>query len=177
MSYEAEERRALADLKTAQRVLTITDERQRRLLDAMAAAEGREDMWAWARHIVRCGRTVGEWLEDYVLNDWNDVEVAQRIVVYASPDGSSPWGEAWSEDPKSWTKERFRKDVDDWASDDPNVSEQDRSDHVALGEAALRHDGEEARRLGLVIKKRWRRRNQGDHERGSAIGSRADKAG
>ena len=159
-SYEAEERRSLAELKIARRVLAIADDRQRRLLDAMAVAEGHEDLWAWAREIVRCGRTVGEWVEDYILTNWNDVEVAQRIVVYASPDDGSPWGEAWSEDPKSWTKERFRKDVAVWSKsgDDPNISEQDRVDIIALGEAALQHDGREARRLGLGIRKRWDRR-------------------
>ena len=156
-SYEAEKKRSLDDLKIARRMLAITDERQRHLLDAMAAAEGHEDMWAWARDIVRCGRTVGEWMEDYVLRSWNDIEVAQRIVVYASPDDSSPWGEAWSEDPKSWTKERFRKDVAVWAKSGDD-QDQDPVDIIALGEAALRYDGREARRLGLVVKKRWDRR-------------------
>lgn len=157
MTYEEELEERLEDLTLARRALSISDARRRAMLTAMAHAEGHEDLWVWAEDIVRAGRSVGEWIEDYVLPEWDDVEVAQRIVVYASPDDSSPWGEDWSEDPASWTIDRFRSDVLEWSlsGDDPNITDKDRADTIALGEAALRHDGREARRLGMEIRARW----------------------
>ena len=146
-TYEDEMERRLADLAVARRVIDVTDSAQRRVLDVLAAARGHADLWAWAREDVRCHDTIGRWLEHYVFRIWSRMDVAREIVHATFPDEFNEFAEGDD------SIDAFRAAIQAWGSDDLSVL--DRDELREVGEAALRHDGAEAHRIGQRVQNRW----------------------
>lgn len=170
-----------AEIDLARRFISIDGE-QLLVLQALAAANGFDNVWSWAEDECRPttrDMTLADWITEYVLYEWDPIEVAQHIMIDASPDGSSPWGDTFP-GPETWTKERYWAAVDEYLIPDPRYPiptfELDRVDLRAAAEAAFRHDGATARRHAKAVARRWGLDDNGrpiawqEEDRASAVG-------
>lgn len=152
--------RKLRDLSRAREVLRVVPERER-VLRELAFAAGEPDVWQWAaKLILSTTRSVGAWLDDFVIREWSSVAVAQRIVIYAWPTDFPPFEPRDHFDASTWTPKRYRNAIREYIAlvpDDPDdaFTPKDRAQIHALAAHALVPDGRQARKVGAELARRW----------------------
>lgn len=153
------EARKLRALVRARDLVRIQPARKR-LLGALAAAAGEPDIWQWAaKLILSTTRSSGDWFEDFVFREWDPIEVAQRICIYAWPMNFPPFDRP---DPKTWSRKAFDAAIREYINREVDPAEdcvpftrQDRKMIRDLTLLALAHEGRRARQLGAKMAREW----------------------